>query len=85
MTAAASPYSSSSNLVPRAACAGNTATTRNEWCDFSIDTDYTTVVPDTGVTREYWIELTDVIVAPDGVARPAIAINVCSSRISSCL
>ncbi|KAI4862339.1 multicopper oxidase [Hypoxylon rubiginosum] len=75
MTAAASPYSSSSNLVPRAACAGNTATTRNEWCDFSIDTDYTTVVPDTGVTREYWIELTDVIVAPDGVARPAIAIN----------
>ncbi|KAI1771423.1 multicopper oxidase [Hypoxylon cercidicola] len=75
MTAAASPYSSSSSLVPRAACAGNTPTTRNEWCDFSIDTDYSTVVPDTGVTREYWIELTDVIVAPDGVARPAIAIN----------
>ncbi|XXH01375.1 hypothetical protein Hte_007735 [Hypoxylon texense] len=76
MTAAATPYSSSSsNLVPRAACAGNTPTTRNEWCDFSIDTDYTTVVPDTGVTREYWLELTDVIVAPDGVARPAIAIN----------
>lgn len=79
MTAAASPYSSfytpSSNLAPRAACAGNTPTTRNEWCDFSIDTDYTTVVPDTGVTREYWINVTDVIVAPDGVARPAIAIN----------
>ncbi|KAI0165230.1 multicopper oxidase [Hypoxylon sp. FL1284] len=73
--AAASPLSSSANLAPRAACAGNTPITRNEWCDFSIDTDYTTVVPDTGVTREYWLELTDVIVAPDGVPRPAIAIN----------
>ncbi|KAI2607872.1 multicopper oxidase [Hypoxylon sp. NC1633] len=74
-TAAASPLSSSVKLQPRAACSGNTATTRNEWCDFSIDTDYMTVVPDTGVTREYWLELTDVIVAPDGVSRPAIAIN----------
>ncbi|KAI1377064.1 multicopper oxidase [Hypoxylon crocopeplum] len=74
-TAVASPFSPSVNLFPRAACAGNTPTTRNEWCDFSIDTDYTTVVPDTGVTREYWLELTDVTVAPDGVSRPAIVIN----------
>ncbi|KAI1407056.1 multicopper oxidase [Hypoxylon sp. FL1857] len=74
-TASATPFSPSVNLYPRAACSGNTATTRNEWCDFSIDTDYTTVVPDTGVTREYWLELTDVTVAPDGVSRPAMAIN----------
>ncbi|KAI0120797.1 multicopper oxidase [Hypoxylon sp. NC0597] len=74
-TASASPFSPSVNLYPRAACSGNTATTRNEWCDFSIDTDYTTTVPDTGVTREYWLELTDVTVAPDGVSRPAMAIN----------
>lgn len=75
---AASPFSHSHSvdLHPRAACAGNTPTTRNEWCDFSIDTDYANVVPDTGVTREYWIELTDVMVAPDGVSRPALAINV---------
>ncbi|KAI2615806.1 multicopper oxidase [Hypomontagnella submonticulosa] len=74
---AASPFSHSHSvdLHPRAACAGNTPTTRNEWCDFSIDTDYANVVPDTGVTREYWIELTDVMVAPDGVSRPALAIN----------
>lgn len=67
--------SSSSNLQPRAACSGNTATTRSQWCDFSIDTDYTTEAPDTGVTREYWLELTDVTVAPDGVSRSAMAVN----------
>lgn len=27
-------------LVQRDACSGNTPTTRSEWCDFSIDTDY---------------------------------------------
>ncbi|PSN64803.1 multicopper oxidase [Corynespora cassiicola Philippines] len=62
-------------LFPRAACSGNTASTRGEWCDYSIDTDYMTEVPDTGVTREYWLELTDVTVAPDGVSRSAMAVN----------
>jgi hypothetical protein len=33
------------------------------------------VVPDTGVTREYWLELSDVTVAPDGVSRSAMAVN----------
>ncbi|KAI1398420.1 multicopper oxidase [Hypoxylon fuscum] len=74
-TAAASPFQPSVNLFPRAACSGNTATTRSEWCDYSIDTDYMTEVPDTGVTREYWIELTDVTVSPDGVSRAGMAIN----------
>jgi hypothetical protein len=66
----ASPLSSSpSPLTPRDACDGNTATTRSEWCSYSIDTDYYNVVPDTGVTREYWLELTDVTIAPDGVCK----------------
>ncbi|ORY70450.1 Cupredoxin [Pseudomassariella vexata] len=69
----ASPFFA--DLYPRAACDGNTASTRSEWCDYSIDTDYMTVVPDTGVTREYWLELTDVTVAPDGVSRSAMAVN----------
>lgn len=56
-------------------CSGNTATTRSEWCDYSIDTDYNTEYVDTGVTREYWFELTDVTVAPDGVSRSAMAVN----------
>lgn len=63
------------NLVSRDSCDGNTATTRSEWCDYSIDTDYSSEAPDTGVTREYWFELQDVIVAPDGVSRSAMAVN----------
>ncbi|KAF2023523.1 hypothetical protein EK21DRAFT_118669 [Setomelanomma holmii] len=63
------------HFTPRATCSGNTASTRSEWCDYSIDIDYATEVPDTGVTREYWLELTDVTVAPDGVSRSAMAVN----------
>lgn len=62
-------------LSSRDACSGNTASTRSEWCDYSIDTDYMTEVPDTGVTREYWLTLDDVTVAPDGVSRSAMAVN----------
>ncbi|KAF1952557.1 hypothetical protein CC80DRAFT_527823 [Byssothecium circinans] len=60
-------------LQPRVACSGNTASTRSQWCDYSIDTDYSAEVPDTGVTREYWLELTDVVVSPDGISRSAMA------------
>ncbi|KJZ74366.1 hypothetical protein HIM_06176 [Hirsutella minnesotensis 3608] len=56
-------------------CAGNSPSTRNEWCNYSIATDYSREAPDTGVTREYWLELTNVNVALDGVPRPAMAIN----------
>ncbi|KAH7127781.1 Cupredoxin [Dactylonectria estremocensis] len=63
-------------LSPRATvCDGNTASTRSQWCDLSIDTDYMTEAVDTGVTREYWFDLTDVTVAPDGVSRSAMAVN----------
>ncbi|GFP60572.1 laccase-2 [Trichoderma asperellum] len=62
-------------LHPRSSCSGNTATSRNEWCDFDISTDYYIEAPDTGVTREYWLELTDITVAPDGFSRYAQAIN----------
>ena len=61
-----------SKLYPRDPCAGNTPTTRSKWCNYSVDTDYTTQIPDTGVTREYWLEITDVVVSPDGFTRPAI-------------
>ncbi|KAI8261579.1 Laccase-2 [Colletotrichum sp. SAR 10_77] len=64
-----------SKLYPRAACSGNTASTRSEWCDYDTSTDYMNTVPDTGVTREYWLELTDVTVSPDGVSRSAMAVN----------
>ncbi|KAH8846986.1 hypothetical protein MCOR27_008448 [Pyricularia oryzae] len=68
---------STPQVLPRAAgpCAGNTATTRSQWCDFSIDTDYHNIVPDTGVTREYWLELAEIQAAPDGRQRSGMAIN----------
>ncbi|OAA36632.1 laccase Lcc4 [Metarhizium rileyi] len=62
-------------VVLAAYCAGNTATDRTQWCDYSASTDYSTTVVDTGVVREYWLELTDVIMAPDGFSRPVIAVN----------
>ncbi|KAI9146803.1 Laccase-2 [Paramyrothecium foliicola] len=65
----------SSSISRRAACDGNTASTRSEWCDYSVETDYWTEPVDTGVTREYWFDLTDVTVAPDGISRSAMAVN----------
>jgi hypothetical protein len=58
-TASAGPFNFADTktfqLYPRAACEGNTASTRSEWCDYSIETDYYETIPDTGVTREYWV------------------------------
>lgn len=64
-----------SALRPRAACAGNTATTRSEWCDFSIDTNYYDEGPDTGVTKEYYFNVEELTAAPDGFSRSVYAIN----------
>lgn len=54
---AATPLDAADRLARRATsvCSGNTASTRSEWCDYSIDTDYYEEAPDTGVTREYWV------------------------------
>ncbi|KAJ5887795.1 hypothetical protein N7495_007836 [Penicillium taxi] len=60
---------------PPKRCSGNTANTRQKWCDYDIHTDYNEVVPNTGVTREYWLSLNEVTVSPDGVARSAMAVN----------
>lgn len=51
------PFSFAHQSEPRdfGPCSGNTASTRSEWCDYSIDTDYDAEAPDTGVTREYWV------------------------------
>ncbi|XWW97935.1 hypothetical protein V2A60_005931 [Cordyceps javanica] len=64
-----------STIREREACAGNTATTRSEWCDFSIDTNYYDEVPDTGVTREYHFDVQELTAAPDGFPRTVYAVN----------
>ncbi|KAH7390703.1 Cupredoxin [Pyrenochaeta sp. MPI-SDFR-AT-0127] len=56
-------------------CAGNTADDRSQWCDHSIDTDWYNEVPDTGVTREFWLDITNMTIAPDGYERVALGIN----------
>jgi FtsP/CotA-like multicopper oxidase with cupredoxin domain len=66
---------SSSSSASSNTCSGNTASTRQKWCDYDINTDYTTIVPETNVTREYWFNLEHVTVAPDGRSRSAVAIN----------
>lgn len=64
-----------SHIQSRSACSGNTASDRSSWCDYDINTDYYLEVPDTGVVREYWLEIRDVIIAPDGVERKAQTFN----------
>ncbi|KAM3532914.1 hypothetical protein MY4038_003827 [Beauveria bassiana] len=59
----------------RAACSGNTATTRSQWCDFSINTNYYDEVPNTGNTREYYFNVEELTAAPDGFERTVYAIN----------
>lgn len=53
----------------------NSATDRTCWGDYDITTDYATTVPDTGVTREYYLELINTTVSLDGVERMALTVN----------
>ncbi|KAI9359651.1 laccase [Zopfochytrium polystomum] len=57
-----------------AACV-NSATARSCWGDYDITTDYYDTVPDTGVTRTYYLALNNVTMAPDGVSRWVTAFN----------
>lgn len=56
-------------------CPGNTPNNRAKWCEYRIDTDYESVAPDTGVAREYWFDVDELTLAPDGYPRPVMAIN----------
>lgn len=62
-------------LGTRDVCSGNTASDRSVWCDYDISTNYYDVVPDTGVTVEYWFELTNITASPDGYARTVLTVN----------
>ncbi|KAJ5653602.1 CAZyme family AA1 [Penicillium lividum] len=56
-------------------CSGNSPRSRSAWCDYSISTDYENVVPTTGVTREYWFDIRQIQLAPDGFERPVWTVN----------
>ncbi|KAE8341940.1 hypothetical protein BDV24DRAFT_150735 [Aspergillus arachidicola] len=66
---------SSSALPTGTPCAGNSPENRSQWCGYDIDTDWSEVVPDTGVTREYWLDIDEIAAAPDGYLRTVMAIN----------
>jgi hypothetical protein len=53
----------------------NSASDRSCWGDYDLSTNYYDEAPDTGVTREYWFELTNTTAAPDGVDRVVLSVN----------
>ena len=57
------------------ACAGNTPTTRHQWCEHDLYTDYTATTPETKVTREFWLDIGQATLAPDGRSRWGLTIN----------
>ncbi|KAL6869800.1 hypothetical protein ACO1O0_001131 [Amphichorda felina] len=48
---------------------------RSCWGEYSVDTDYLDTTPDTGVTREYWLNAELITIAPDGYETQALAMN----------
>ncbi|OJD30710.1 multicopper oxidase [Diplodia corticola] len=72
---AAPQAASSTSSAAASVCTGNTASDRSTWCDYDIQTDWYSEVPDTGVTVEYWFDITNTTVSPDGVERMALAVN----------
>ncbi|PQE09705.1 putative Laccase-2 protein [Rutstroemia sp. NJR-2017a BBW] len=75
--ASALPYASEiapSSLEPRQACT-NSATSRNCWGQYSTSTNWYTTIPNTGVTREYWLSVQNTTLSPDGYARQTINFN----------
>ncbi|OCK79607.1 multicopper oxidase [Lepidopterella palustris CBS 459.81] len=67
--------SSTTSSAAVATCSGNTASDRSVWCDYDLNTDYYTDGPDTGVTVEYWLEVVNTTLAPDGYDRIVLAVN----------
>lgn len=53
----------------------NSAEDRSCWGDYDISTNYYDVVPDTGVTREYWFDIVNTTASPDGVEKMVLAVN----------
>ncbi|CZR67928.1 related to laccase precursor [Phialocephala subalpina] len=68
----AAPATSNPNLGKRCT---NSATDRSCWGDYDLSTNYYDEAPDTGVVVEYWFELVNSTLAPDGVERTTLTVN----------
>lgn len=73
--AAGMPKKPAGQIQPRQSPCENTPTSRNCWGNYSIDTNYYDVTPDTGVTREYWLSAVEGPCAPDGYNRTCMTFN----------
>ncbi|KAI0601362.1 multicopper oxidase [Biscogniauxia sp. FL1348] len=67
------PVKESSHLSKR--CDFDSATAPDCWGDYSLSTNWYDEAPDTGVVREYWLELMNTTAAPDGVDRMVLSVN----------
>ena len=56
-------------------CINNSPNNRSVWFNYSIDTDYENIAPNTGITLEYWLEAKEVNLAPDGFNRSVMTIH----------
>lgn len=64
------------SLKSRATTCVNSASDRSCWSDgYDLSTNYYDDVPDTGVTREYWLNIENTTAAPDGVEIPVQLVN----------
>ncbi|KAH8159717.1 multicopper oxidase [Xylaria polymorpha] len=74
---AALPRTGLSDLTSRQtdSCEFDSATAPNCWGNYSLSTNWYEEAPDTGVIREYWFELVNSTLSPDGVPRLSLTIN----------
>ncbi|CAJ2502444.1 Uu.00g098380.m01.CDS01 [Anthostomella pinea] len=70
---AAAPFAESNVLSKR--CDFDSAASPDCWGDYSLSTNWYDDAPDTGVIREYWLQLVNTTLAPDGVERMVLTVN----------
>ncbi|KAK9416559.1 putative Multicopper oxidase [Seiridium unicorne] len=63
------------DVSPRQDCEFDSANNPSCWGAYSLSTNWYDEAPDTGVVREFWWEITETTLAPDGFARPVQTIN----------
>lgn len=69
------PRATNTSSTAAAVCTGNTADDRSVWCDYDTSTNYYDTGPDTGVTVEYWFDIQNVTLSPNGVERTYLTVN----------
>jgi FtsP/CotA-like multicopper oxidase with cupredoxin domain len=75
LLAACASLVSAGPCKPRDECSFDSATSPECWGQWNLTTDWYATGPDTGVVREYWWEIVEHDISPDGIPRPALTIN----------